>query len=101
MHSRAYLESLFPLVGEDHWHIPPSSCLYISLKVSSYTRQFEFLIECFDGSARDFSKQILIDLLITDFVQLARGSFSLSVVRVKRVWFRFWRAIHASQMSFM
>ena len=33
-------------------------------------------------SARDFSKRILIDSLITDFVQLARGSFSSSVVRV-------------------
>ena len=27
-------------------------------------------------SARDFSKRILIDSLITDFAQLARGSFS-------------------------
>ena len=37
-------------------------------------------------SARDFSKRILIDSLITDFAQLARGSFSSScssnVVRV-------------------
>ena len=50
-----------------------------------------------DVSARDFSKRILIDSLITDFAQLARGSFASScssnVVRVLEcdscfsVWF--------------
>ena len=40
-------------------------------------------------SARDLSKRILIDSLITDFAQLARGSFSSSVVCVLRMWFVF------------
>ena len=44
-------------------------------------------------SVRDFSKRILIGSLITDFAQLARGSFSSTVVRVLRMWFVFWSAI--------
>ena len=43
-------------------------------------------------SARDFSKRTLIDSLITDFAQLAHGSFT-SCGRVLRMWFVFWSAI--------
>ena len=50
-------------------------------------------------SARDFSKRILIDSLITDFVQLACGSFSSSVVRVLQMWFVFFGLARASRVS--
>ena len=50
-------------------------------------------------SARDFSKRILIDSLIPDFEQLARGSFSSSVARVLRMWFVFWSAIRVFRIG--
>ena len=50
-------------------------------------------------STRDFSKQILIDSLITDFARLARGSFSSRVVRVLRMWFVFWSAIRVFRLG--
>ena len=58
-------------------------------------------------SARDFWKRILLDSLITDFAQLARGSFSssvvcvLRVVRVLRVWFVLWSVICVFRVWFV